>query len=758
MRKFFSIAALSAFTLLLAACGGDSFKGSGSSTGGTGGTGGSNPPAAVASLTVGTTAMAIPSDNSASAAIVAIAKDANSATVAGTTVTFSVSGGASITTTQGTTDSNGSAQATLTAGTAAPGSTVTVTATSGKVTGTINITISDARKTMLLLTSSPQVPSDNSAPATISAIVKDANNNLLAGVPVQFQVTSGAIVPVQTAAGKTASPAVVAGTTDANGLAQASVTTPGDPSNRAITVNATAGSATGTVTLSVSGSALSLTGPNNVVLGNTGTCTIVLTDSSGHGVGNQTVNVTSAKGNTLSAASVVTDANGHATFTVKGVNGGTDTITASSLGLTQAISVAVSTQSFNITAPADNTKVGLGTNQAVTVTWTNNNALVVGQPVTFSTTRGTVSQTTAINTDANGQATVNASSTSSGPAIIQATASGVTAQLNLDFVAQTPSQVSFQAQPTTVAVQGQSTLIAQVRDAHNNLVEGATVNFNITTDPTNGSLSAASAQTDAQGRAQVIYTAGNSSSGANGVSVTATVTGAPVATAQLTVGGQSLFLTFGTGATVDDTKGSAIYQVTYTVIATDSHGAGVPNVPISASVLPVAYGKGVWACHTGDTVMKLYASTDPADTFAYKSQPKCVNEDTDYTGNIASQDSGTPATCTNLLNNTTITSHQKDYNCSGTLEPGNAASVSQSALVTDATGRLDLVITYNRDHAYWLTVKLVASTTVQGTESTASTVIDLVGTTTDFGNKACNVVVPGMVSPYGIQTTCRNPN
>jgi len=754
MYKLFSVAALSAVTLLLAACGGDSFTGSGDSPTGPGGT---KPPAAVASLTLGTTTTSIPSDGSASTTISAIAKDSSSATVSGATVTFSVSGGASITTTQGTTDSTGAAQATLTAGTATPGSTVTVTATSGTASGTKDITIADARKTMLLLTSSPQVPSDNTAPATISAIVKDANNNLLAGVPVLFQVTSGAIVPVQTAAGKSSSPVVVAGTTDANGLAQASVTTPGDPSNRAITVNATAGTATGKVTLTVSGSTLSLTGPNNLVLGNTSTCTVVLSDSSGHGVGNQTVNVASAKNNTLSAASVVTDANGRATFTVKGTNGGTDTITASGLGLSQSISVAVSTQSFNITAPADGTKVALGANQPVTVTWTNNNAPVAGQPVTFSTTRGTVSQTTAINTDANGQATVNATSTSSGPAIIQATGAGVTAQLNLDYFAQTPSQVSFQAQPTTVAVQGQSTLIAQVRDANNNLVEGATVNFNIATDPTNGALSAASAQTDAQGRAQVTYTAGNSSSGANGVSITATVTGAPVATAKLTVGGQSLFLTFGTGATVNP-AGPAIYQVTYTVIATDSHGAGVPNVPISASVLPVAYGKGVWACRGTDTVLHQYASTLTTDTFAYKSQPMCVNEDTDYTGNIASQDPPAPATCTNLLNNTTITSHQKDYNCSGTLEPGNAASVSQSAAVTDATGRMDLVITYNRDHANWLKVKLIASTTVQGTESSANTIIDLLGTDTDFGNKACGIAVPGQISPYGSAATCANPN
>ena len=40
---------------------------------------------------------------------------------------------------------------------------------------------------------------------------------------------------------------------------------------------------------------------------------------------------------------------------------------------------------------------------------------------------------------------------------------------------------------------------------------------------------------------------------------------------------------------------------------------------------------------------------------------------------------------------------------------------------------MDLMITYNRDHAYWLKVKLVASTTVQGTESSTSTIIDPLG-------------------------------
>ena len=105
-----------------------------------------------------------------------------------------------------------------------------------------------------------------------------------------------------------------------------------------------------------------------------------------------------------------------------------------------------------------------------------------------------------------------------------------------------------------------------MRDAANNLVEGAIVDFKVVTDPTNGSLATASAVTDAQGRAQAVYTAGNTSSGANGVTISAAVAGtATPATAQLTVGGQTVGLSFGTGNTIDVSQGVAIYQVTYAV-------------------------------------------------------------------------------------------------------------------------------------------------------------------------------------------------
>src|SRR5690242_2944037 len=48
--------------------------------------------------------------------------------------------------------------------------------------------------TLTLLTSSPQMPSDGSASATITALVRDTSNNVVSGQSVLFTATSGALV------------------------------------------------------------------------------------------------------------------------------------------------------------------------------------------------------------------------------------------------------------------------------------------------------------------------------------------------------------------------------------------------------------------------------------------------------------------------------------------------------------------------------------------------------------------------------------
>jgi hypothetical protein len=716
MRKIRWFSALA--VLALAACGGGSDCGTSfASSCGTGG-GGST----VTTITLTADALSIPSDGSVPANITALAKDANNNAVAGVTVTFSSTAG-SLVVSQAKTDSSGMAKAALSASGAAAGSTITVTATTGATSGNIAISVVNTQRTVSVVTSLPQIPSDGSRSATITALVRDANNNVLQGVNVNFVATSGALTVTQAM-------------TDASGVATATLSAGTDPTNRTITVTVTAGSATANLPVSVTGTSLTLSGPANLVINNNGSYDVLLTNSSGLGIPGVAITVTSLKGNTLTPAALTTNGSGRATFTLTAMVGGTDTVTATALGLTQQKAVDVSTQSFGISSPADGTKVNLGVAQVVTVTWLNGGAPVVNAPVTFAATRGTLVPATPVNTDANGNASVSISSNGAGPSIISASGSGVTSQISLDFVATTPSQIAVQAGPATVAVGGSSTISATVRDAANNLVEGATVDFQVQTDPTNGGLSVASAVTNAQGIAQTVYTAGTSSSGANGVTVKATVhLTAITSTTNLTVGGQTVFLSLGTGNTIDTSKGVAVYQVIYSVFAVDSSGAALAGIPVTLAVLPVAYGKGQMGVPCATNWAPVY-STLTSDAFAYNSSPLCRNEDTDYTGNINS----TP---------------NKDYNTNGKLDPGNVAVVAPSSGVTDANGRLDVSITYPRDHSYWVMVSLVASTTVQGTQSSTTSTFMLQGAVTDY---SCSVGPPGFTSPYGTGSTCANPN
>lgn len=89
-----------------------------------------------------------------------------------------------------------------------------------------------------LTTSATSILADGSTTATVIALARDANNLLIAGVPVSFKASSGGL-------------AVGSTTTDSSGSAAATLSAAGDTSSRAITVTATSGSLTATTTVQV---------------------------------------------------------------------------------------------------------------------------------------------------------------------------------------------------------------------------------------------------------------------------------------------------------------------------------------------------------------------------------------------------------------------------------------------------------------------------------------------------------------------------
>lgn len=712
MRKLASVVMFMA-AAVLAGCGGggseDAFRPAPAA----------GPNLTVGSVTVSSDKVSILSNGTEQAIITAFVRDPSNRLLPGVPVTFAASSGG-VSPPAVTSGADGTAIANLVTAGDATVRTITVTATAGGVNGSVGVQVAAAQPpvvvgSLTLSTSTPTIPSDNSGTATITAIVQDTSNRFLANVPVVFTTSSGGL-------------AINESTTTASGSATATLSTARDPSNRAITVTAVAGGITRTVAISVVGTRLSIQGPNALVLGASSPFTVTLVDSADRGISGQALTVSSALANTLSATSLSTDATGRATFNATIANAGNDTLTVTGLGLTAIQTIAVNSDSFTFTTPADALEIPLATAQTVTVRWLTNGNPMAGSPVTFTTTRGTVTGSPAV-TNGSGDATVTVSSTSAGGALITASGTGATAQRAVEFVATTAASIDAQASTSTVGINEQSTITAVVRDAAGNLVKNKTVTFSLT-DVTGGTLSVASAITNSQGRAQTVYTAGTTVSSVDGVVVTASVPGAggvPVTdTANLTVARKEVFISLGTGNSIGEPN-DAQYKIQFTIAVTDANGNGVPNVPVTTSILTDRFLKGTrqwngssWAGYTAPVY-------------------NCQDEDTLV-----------PATARNGQ-----LDPGEDANNNGRVDVGNIALVTPAQATTNAQGFVIVDVLYPQDVAYWLQVTLEARAAVQGTEFRRSSSFLVPGLAADFNTQAN--APPGLTSPFGVNS-CSTPN
>jgi hypothetical protein len=719
MRKLVSTLLVLGLAIGLTGCGGSSdqaFVGSGTGT-----TTGAGTAAAVAVTSTSATIAATGATSSST--ISAVVTDSNNNPVSGVTVTFTASAG-TITPTTATTNASGTATASLSAGGAANGTAIKVTATVGTLSGSTTVTVSGtsgAQTSLTIQTNLPQIPSDSSKAATITVLVRNSSNNFVSGVPVSFTASSGGLVVTQ-------------GTTDSSGAAIATLSAAGDPTNRNITVTATVGSSKTTIIVPVVGTTLTLTGPSSLVIGSSGTYNVTLADASKNPITATTVAVASA-GNTLTPTTITTDATGSGTFQVTAAKAGNDTVTASALGQSASQALVVSNQSFTFSAPAANNLTPLNQNLTVIVHWASSGAPVVGQTVSFASTRGTLSAASAV-TDGSGNASVTVSSTTAGPAIIAASATGVTAQVAMTFEATVPSAIAIQASPDTIATQEQSTITAIVRDAAGNLVNNQSVNFKLT-DVTGGSLSFATVVTDTEGVAQTVYTASTTPSTSNGVTVAATVQGSTITSSTtLTVGGQTVFISLGTGNTISQNSNDTQFQMPWVVQTVDSSGNPVNNVAITFTI---------------------HSSSRPNYAYAKGTYEVCGSFWVQYNGTPGCGTANPPVTCLNEdINLTGVYEVSEDINNNGKLDPGDVAVATPGSVITANDGSATFLVEYPEDHALWVQSTLTATATVQGTQSSTEATFVLPMLAADISDT--NQEPPGFVSPYGVAATCTDPN
>lgn len=562
----------------------------------------------------------------------------------------------------------------------------------------------------------------------LSALIRNTNNNVIAGIPVTFTTDSGELQILDTVSA-------------ANGIARATLTTRSDKNNRDIRVVARAQQRSAELLVTVIGTQITISAPQAVVLNDSTNLEIYVQDSEGNGLEGVALNVVSALGNTLSITNPVTSGTaGRATVIYTAVNSGVDTITATALGGQRSATVNVSPDSFTFVPTVTNApaieEVALNTPKDLLLRWLVDDSPNAGQVVNFATSRGVIATDPAdlalnrvsiINrTDNAGEARVFISSRFAGLATIAAQAGTgegtVNAQKTVEFVAVTPAKIELQAFPAQVGPGEQSNIRAILRDANNNPVKNKTIVFTLD-NAAGGQLANVSALTNSAGVATTIFTADvTTGAGVNGLNLQIqgalddnSITGMT----DIAVGRRTLFFRFGTGNTIEKPSNS-LYSKEFSVIVTDSSGNPVPNQQLNIAVVPISYGKGTWV-----------KSLPPPDEFKLWEAERsitCPNEDVNLDG---------------------ILEPSEDTNDDGQITPGNLATVPLT-IVADANGIAVFNVRYPQDAGAWLDVRLQVSGFAAGTENVAFREYALPVSADDVTNETA----PPPQNPFGKSFNC----
>ncbi len=617
---------------------------------------------------------------------------------------------------------------------------------------------------LTLLTSSPELPSSDQTPVTLTAIARNANDVLLKDVAIQFKVKSG-----------DGSLQVVSGVTDEQGKATALLSAGGNKRNRAIVVGASSGDVQAAdVTVLVTGTRLNVSGvPAAIQKDDRVPLTFTLVDSSDRGIGGASLQITL---NGALKQTVNTNSTGIALFTLEVTDSGSYTIDAAWDGVaTYATSATLpftrvaSPDSFVIEVYDLETDelldvVPLNTQAGIRVRWLKDSSPVVGASVRVQTTKGVLNPSQAGSngtvyvglTNANGELSelLTIQSSVPGSALLSATATlgadTVAAAKNLTFVATIPARiVDVQANPTSIGINvppsttERSTITASVVDANDNPVTGQEVLFTVLVDTSGGSLTASSATTDLSGRASVEYIAGATPTQANGVRIQAAIPGtSPPLTQEvtLTVAKKEIFITLGTGNELTEPTPTQ-YALPYNVLVNDIVGGPVAGANVILDIVPNTYYKGFYR----------NIKVPPQYLWVPVITASCDNEDLWY--------DRPDSPCPQCVNNGILdgpacsggVTTGEDQNCNGKLDPGNVATTSVPSLVTDATGFGKFDVVYAQQYGTWTNVNLSASTRVAGTEARQTAIFQLAITAAD----AASPSPPGQPSPFGVLPDCK---
>lgn len=640
------------------------------------------------------------------------------------TFTFAPTGLASFTNDVGTgkTDTTGTATIGLVVGQNSGDGEVIATLSSGETARTTytsaGITQQNEQPASLdFFASSIQLASSGSDAIELIALVKNVDNVLMEGIEVTFSANNGASINI------------VQGTTAADGLARATLTTQNNRENRTITATAkTANLPTETLDIVVVGTQININGSASAIIGSEVPLTISVVDSDGKGIPNQAVILTALNGS-LSNTTPVTSTSGQVTINYTASNAGVDVISASALNTQGEFSIVVQEDDFSFsTTPTS--EVALNQATILTITWLKEGAPYPNGQVSVTSSRGQLAANTST-TNSLGQVSFTLQSNNAGFASLSATGvdadnNQVSARAQVEFIATLANNIIVDSTPDSVGPSGQTaTITAVVRDINGNLVKGKQVNF-LVDDVSGGNVSPNVATTDRSGIASTVYTS-NAVSSYEAVKVHATVNDKQSVTSftLLTVGDRAFDISIGTGRLMEAPNQSS-YSKEFSVFVTDPDSNPVANALMTFSAPPVkftdggVFRKGYWIWNEANSIW------DQAITAT------CPNEDVNGNGML---DAG------------------EDFNGDGLLTPGNVVSIPSSG-TTDNNGQVLIDVLYAKQFGAWVDVDIAVKAESAGTESQESQVFSLPVLTDDVTQDGS----PPPSSPYGTGPNCNDKN
>jgi hypothetical protein len=647
--KFVKFTLVWLISLVLAACGGGGGNG-GNSLFNVGGA--TNPPMA-ALIDVSASASQLGA-NGDEVTITAVVKGSGNVGIANAPVVFSSDSGNLISAAT-TTDATGVATATLSAGANKTNRNIKVTVASGDASGFVvvpvvsNTTAASAATSIDVLSSAVQLGSRGDQ-VTITAIVKGTGNVSLANTPVSFSADSGTLTSVASA-------------TNATGLATAVLSAGSNQTSRNITVVVTSGNVSGSIVIPVVGSTSSTTSTatsidllsSSVQLGSGGDQIVI--SAIVKGTGNVSLSNTpvsfSADSGILTAPSTLTDSTGTATATLSAGSNKSNrdikvTVVSGSINSSITIPVTGTTLSY-----AGATTVPLGESTTVVVkALDSKGAVIPNMPISIASSLGNGLSANSVVTSVQGTGSVTYSATRSGTDTLNFSGAGTTTTATVRISAE---DFAFTSPSANAQIAVNTSRMITVRYLSGNIPQAdKEVSFAVTA----GTVSPASARTNANGIATAVVTASTAGPALVQATLASGIAQASVPVEFVAITPAKLVLQITPTAlapnpvgataqqaqavaTVTDTKGNPVKGVTVNFNRTEDSSAGNLNqasaVTDSSGQASVQYIAG--ALTTASNGVKLRA-TVASNTSIYGDATLTVNQSALFialgTGNVIS--------------------------------------------------------------------------------------------------------------------------